>query len=443
MSPLPDIPRFYTALAEWASCMVLILNLRRKKDNRMLAIVSILALVVQTVFLVGTDNVPVIFWLPCMILAVLLMILFMHFCIGGTINDAVYYGVFAFVAAEFAASFEWQVFCWADGQYGLEAFRFFFVVGVYLAVFLILWKLLKIQQSRELILHVKGRELAAACMIALSVFAMSNLNFLSINTPFSGDHGEAVFAIRTLVDLAGIAMMYAYHVLCIEISTWYDLRMVQGLMQNQYLQYEYSREYIDLLNYKYHDLKHQIAFLRAELDTEERKQYVKQMEDELHSYRLLYCKTGNKVVDTILTDKNVICEKNGISMTYMVDGELLDFMSALDICSILGNALDNAIEYVKSLQNTEKRLIHVTICRKKTFVILKFENYFEGRLETENGIPVSTKKKDFHGFGIRSIQFTVSKYGGVMNIENKDHWFRLKILLPFLQIKGRDRTICE
>ena len=125
-------------------------------------------------------------------------------------------------------------------------------------------------------------------------------------------------------------------------------------------------------------------------------------------------------------------------MNCVVDGSLLDFMDTMDICSILGNALDNAIEYEKKMEDPEKRLIHMAVFSQKNFVILRFENYFEGILDMQDGIPVTTKskKKEFHGFGIRSIRYTVNKYGGAVSITQKDNWFELKVLIPRNTIKN-------
>ena len=56
---------------------------------------------------------------------------------------------------------------------------------------------------------------------------------------------------------------------------------------------------------------------------------------------------------------------------------MLDFMDVMDICSIFGNALDNAIECEMKIPEKEKRLIHVTVSRQKAFLSLRFENYCE------------------------------------------------------------------
>lgn len=64
------------------------------------------------------------------------------------------------------------------------------------------------------------------------------------------------------------------------------------------------------------------------------------MEAEIRQYEAQN-KTGNKVLDTVLTSKSLYCNKNGITFTCVADGTLLGFMDVMDICSIFGNALDN------------------------------------------------------------------------------------------------------
>lgn len=431
---LPDIPRFYTALAEWLACMTFIFVLKRRITGWKLAAVSGMALLVQSVFLVYTQNIRLWLWLPCMMTAVLLMTGFLFLCLKGSWCDAVYCGLFSFVIAEFAASLEWQLYLFSFQKYEGKAVPYIVLLISYGIIYVTIGWLLRRQRTPDGMLYMKVRELWAVLLIAISVFAMSNLGFLQIATPFSSQYGDAVSIIRTMIDFAGVAMMYAFHALRNENRARRELDMMQDVLRNQYLQYQQSKESIDLINYKYHDLKHQIEILRREQDQEKRNAFLNQMEEEIHRYEVQN-KTGNQVVDTILTSKNIVCEQSGISMNCVADGKLLDFMNTMDICSILGNALDNAIEYEKQVKDPEKRLIHVAIFAQKNFVILRFENYFEGQLELKEGIPVTTKtkRKEFHGFGIRSIKYVVDKYDGAVSISQNENWFELRILIPVKQ----------
>lgn len=77
----------------------------------------------------------------------------------------------------------------------------------------------------------------------------------------------------------------------------------------------------------------------------------------------------------------------------------------MDICSLFGNALDNAITSTEKIENPEKRLIHVMVSREKGFLRIKIENSFQGELKMKNQLPVTTKEdRRYHGFGVKSMK---------------------------------------
>lgn len=431
---MPDIPRIYTAIAEWLACMLFILPVKKRFANGKTGALMAVFLLIQSVFLMITGNVKIYFWIPCMIIAVLLMIGFIYGCCEISLRDAGYFGMIAFVAAEFMASIEWQVVCFFwDGTVPVVAVQAVVLAAIYGCVAVILYKMLHMHLPKDGKMGISIKEYISGLVIAIAVFAVSNISFLTENTPFSGRYSFEIGNIRTLVDLGGIAILYAHLIQCCELRVRKELEAVQNVLQNQYVQYKQSRESIELINYKYHDLKHQIAVLRSEEDLKKREEFLNRMEEEIRQYEAQN-KTGNKVLDTVLTTKSLYCAKHGITFTCVADGTLLDFMDVMDICSIFGNALDNAIECELKIPEKEKRLIHVTVSKQKQFLILRFENYCEETLQYQEGTPVTTKKeKEFHGYGLKSIQYTVNKYDGAVSMNLEDNWFELKVLIPIVQ----------
>lgn len=431
---MPNIPRIYTAIAEWMACMLFILPVKKRFDNAKTGALMAVFLIVQSVFLMITGSVKIYFWIPCMIIAVLLMIGFIYGCCEISLRDAGYFGMIAFVAAEFMASIEWQVVCFFwDGTVPAVAIQGVVLAAIYGCVAVILYKMLHMHLPKDGKMGISIKEYISGLVIAIAVFAVSNISFLTENTPFSGRYSFEIGNIRTLVDLGGIAILYAHLIQCCELRVRKELEAVQNVLQNQYVQYKQSRESIELINYKYHDLKHQIAVLRSEEDPKKREEFLNRMEEEIRQYEAQN-KTGNKVLDTVLTTKSLYCAKHGITFTCVADGTLLDFMDVMDICSIFGNALDNAIECEVKIPEKEKRLIHVTVSKQKQFLILRFENYCEETLQYQEGTPVTTKKeKEFHGYGLKSIQYTVNKYEGAVSVNLEDNWFELKVLIPIMQ----------
>ncbi len=429
---LPDIPRFYTALAEWLSCLLCMRELVRRYSGWKFWGIAGAAFLVQSVFLVLTGGLDGPVWLMCMAAAVFLMFCFLRISCGSSSLDVGYVCVKAFVLAEFMASLEWQLHCFFFYGMGYESSwtGLLLLLAVYGGTCLVARGISSRYISGTERMDTTGRELLFAAVIGLSVFLMSNIGFVYSQTPFSGKYASDIFNVRTLIDLGGLAILVAYHIQRLHLRAQHDLESMEMILHNQYTQYQQSQETLDLINYKYHDLKHHIIALRAEENKEKRNAYLDQMEDEIRNYEAQN-KTGNQVLDTLLTAKSLYCMREKIALTYVVDGARLDFMDVMDICSIFGNALDNAIECEKKIPETEKRMIHVSMFVQQTFLIIRFENYCEGELDFEQNLPVTTKKQaEFHGYGLKSLRHTVHKYGGEVDIDVEDQWFRLKILIP-------------
>lgn len=208
-----------------------------------------------------------------------------------------------------------------------------------------------------------------------------------------------------------------------------ELAIMNLLWKNKREQYELSKENIALINQKSHDLKHQIRALRK-LDKEDFEKYLDEMEENVKIYESIV-KTGNDVFDTILTEKSLYCQKREINVTCVADGSQMDFINAIDLYAILGNALDNAIEAVQKFHEPDKRQIDVQIHRQQNFLVMNFINPIQEKIVFEDELPVTTKgDKKYHGFGLRSIAYFVKKYDGYMNVSEEDGCFSLKIMIP-------------
>ena len=425
-----DIPRIFTAIAEWLACITYCVVMKRKVKSEDFILTSILALIVQCMFLVLTKGLPVVFWIPCMIIAVGFMYLFMFFTCDDTRNVIGYYCARAFLLAELAASLEWQLACFFRNITDSILVQVVIFIAVYGLVFV--WAhYMEVSITRGIFqLEINTHELWAAIVIAVAVFAFSNLSFVFSNTPFSAGLSADIFYIRTLVDIAGIMILYVYQSRICELLAEKELRNIHSMLKAQYDKYRSYQTTFDLINMKYHDLKHQIAGLRAEMSDEERTKWIDTLEQELESYSP-ELETGNNVLDTLIAGKMMNCRANNIKITCVADGDSLDFMHVADICTVFGNALDNAIESVSLIDDPEKRLIHLSVTQKKNFVLIQINNYCEGTITMKNGFPVTTKAdKGNHGFGLKSIRYTVEKYHGTLTFDLKDNWFELKMLIP-------------
>ena len=429
---LPNIPRVYTALAEWSACMLYILLYRRRiRGVRFWGTVGV-GFLFMAAFLIITGQLPLQMWMICMAVAVGMMYLMFLMCSELSYTAAGYCTVRAFILAELAASLAWQIYLTIFYDKSAEAKRWEFlcVLVVYAAVYGLMYRLESCYPNRRDTLFVEAGDLWPTALIGISVFFASNMGFVPFLTELDKKAWFQVYKTRTLVDLSGEILLFAHHLSrsMLHIRREYD--SIQSVLQNQYMQYCQSRETIDLINRKYHDLKHQITLLRAEPDHARRKEYLDEMEREIRNYEAQN-KTGNSVLDTVLTSKSLLCVEREIQFTCVADGKLLADMDAMDICTIFGNVLDNAIECETDIAEKEKRIIHLALFSKKEFLVIRVENYFEGKLDFKEGVPVTTKKDaDHHGYGIKSVRYTAEKYGGSVSIRTHENWFEIDILIP-------------
>ena len=362
---LSDIPRLFTAVAEWCACLVFLRKQPLRFSGPRLWGTLGLGLVIQCLFLCFTDGLHIVLWLPCMMGAVGLMFALIAVCCNAPLASVGYFTACAFLTAEFAASLEWQLWSYArhtlklpQGAWSTIALSLICLAVVYAGVFEVIRRLTGRREDPPAAFVFRAGELWPPLVISAACFFMSNLSFVYSNTPFSSSAIESIYNIRTLMDLAGVAMLYAYHV----------------------------------------------------------------QRRELYMQREL---------DTLLTGKSLYCARHGVELTCVADGARLGFMDVMDICSIFGNILDNAIEYELTLSDKKKRLIHLAVYAKRDFLVIQCENYCEEQLEFQDGLPVSTKGDGaYHGYGIKSIRYTAEKYGGTMTIHNRDRWFEMNIVIP-------------
>lgn len=427
-----NTPGYYYAIAYALSVFVITCTNERKIGRWKLAVVSCAQFALLLFFMTVTDGVRQELFVPSMLLIVLLLLGYIYICNDFSLREAGFYFVKAFINGEFAASLCWQIYYYLRYVRGIqgELLKWVELILVYAVIFTIL-ALMELNLKKDLEeLHITRRELLVVIIIAASVFAMSNLSYLDQNGLFSGTFVMDIFIIRTLVDLSGIAVLYAYHVQVKEIQIRFEKDTLHNIMEMQYKNYQLSKENIDMVNQKYHDLKHQINLLKTQAYVGKSTSYLEKMEREIRVYETQN-KTGNQILDAVLTNKAMICQNKEIELKFIVDGGALSFMEDMDVSALFGNMLDNAIESAEKQQEKQKRLIWLYVTKEKQFVRIRTENYCDEKIRFKNGMPVTTKKdRRFHGYGMKSIKSTVEKYHGSVVAAQENNWFELKILLP-------------
>lgn len=423
MTALPDIPRLYTALAECLAVLLFTPALAPRFSKEVTVGITLLWAAVLSAFLGLTGNVPGGLWIPCMTTAIGFSYLYLWGMWSITLLEAGYHCARAFILAELAASVEWQLHCalWPTRS-PWEPLSLLLLALVYGALFGGMCYWLHISPQPASHLQISGSAALTAVMLALTAFAVSNLGFLP-----GSDINMSIFSIRTLVDFCGVLILTLQHEQLRESALHQELSAMDNVLHRQYEQYKRSKEGIELINSRYHELKVQIADIRAQRDRAKQDAALAKMENSILQYEAEN-KTGNPVLDILLTAKSMECQEKQIRMTSVADGHLLDHLSTREICTLVGTALDNAIESCAAEQDPEKRLIRTAVYAQNGFVLFRVENYCKKPVELgADGLPL---RSAHGGYDLRSLQAAAQQHSGSMTVHWEDGWFTLRVLLP-------------
>ncbi len=201
----------------------------------------------------------------------------------------------------------------------------------------------------------------------------------------------------------------------------------EKLWNKKKMQYKISKDAMAVVNRNYHDIKHQIAAVNAMTDEERRQEALQRMEENIGIYDSVV-HTENELLDTVLTEKRLACGRKKITMSCICEGKSMLFMDGLDLYTLLGNALDNAIEAAEKVPEGE-RYISVLIQKKLGMTIVEIRNPIAVAPTIKDGNLFTTKKdKDSHGYGVNSMKEIVKKYDGIFEYKANDKTFVVRMI---------------
>lgn len=284
--------------------------------------------------------------------------------------------------------------------------------------------------------HLSAQEDKRMLFVFIVVLLVTVVFDMVVKTlPILGLASTYIYALR-IVHIAVCAfMLYAEYEMLYNKRLEADTATLENLVGASERQYKMSRENIEAINIKCHDLKHQIRDLREGGAVVDRAA-LDEIEHAVGIYDAVI-KTGNDALDTILTEKSMICEQEDITLSCIADGNALSGIAPSDLYSLFGNILDNAIEAARKIDDNDRRTIGLTVRNNLGVTIIHAENFYAGEVLMRNGLPVTTKRRSDgkldarnHGFGTQSIRLIAQRYGGNMKCNAKDGIFTLDILLP-------------
>ena len=181
-----------------------------------------------------------------------------------------------------------------------------------------------------------------------------------------------------------------------------------------------------------HDYHNHIQTMKAYLQmnkVEELEQYLNNLDKDLTTVDTVI-KTGNVMVDAILNSKISLAKSKDINVNAkaIVPKELK--ILEIDLCVIIGNLLDNAIEACMKLDNPYDRFIRVYVDIFKEQLYISVQNSNGGKIKKIGKTYYTTKESNSHGFGLIRVDNIVNKYKGYINRQNEEGVFATEVMLP-------------
>lgn len=176
----------------------------------------------------------------------------------------------------------------------------------------------------------------------------------------------------------------------------------------------------------YHDLKNH--FLLTE-ETEARKEVLKKL-----SLYETYCETGNDFLNVILSEKLNQALKNGIHIECDIDFSKGSFLQPLDISTIFGNLLDNAIEACQKIEKDEPYIFASCKTRGSMLSVVIKNSVVHNNLD----LKTTKKDKQFHGYGLKNVKKALANYNGEMSIKAEGNEFLISLIIPIPEEQKRD-----
>ena len=404
----------------WISCLVFLLPLRRKTHFKVRLILSgaVCVLILSGVYYLIENLTDWSYWgqVPLLFITYFSAVLIFYNCVKGKGFGLWYCGVWGTMTFLLVLETSYVLCSPLLGDLGNWLLKILFSVAVNVAIGLTLARWMPEKGQYQ----IGPRQMVSAwvfCIMSENLFIYAKV-----------DPGAALFNI--VLQFYCITLLYLQSALFKKSSMRKELETIQLLWHQQKGQYQLSKETIELINHKCHDLKHQVQAIRAVKDEKERESYLEKIEKSVQIYSAIV-RTGNEILDTILTEKSLICENSGIHINCVADGSLLAFMNPVDLYTLFGNALDNAIEAVRKLESKEKRVIDIMLYERQSFLMLQIVNPMCGEVKFEDGLPLTTKAKNgYHGYGMKSMLHTIQKYEGHLTTEVKNGCFYFNVMLP-------------
>ena len=308
-----------------------------------------------------------------------------------------------------------------DGQNILRWEVYVIAIAIRIVSLIIIYEVLKNFKYK-----IKANDCAVLSTVFMIGFAALMFSVYNVLNLSKIPHILIFFSLTIFILIFLIVFLYSKNTMFLREQEQKD-KMQIAQLQQQFAYYQEKLKDEEKVRSVYHDMKNHLLVLQRQINSPETAEMVEKLQSQVAMYGD-YEHTGNDILDIILKEKSETAREKHIALSVTADLNGVDFIEPLDISTIFGNGLDNAIEASEKLPE-EQRAILVKAGRVQNFFSVLIENScLQNREYTKQR---TTKSDDFlHGFGISNMRKAAEKYDGQLTIKCENEKFTLKILIP-------------
>jgi len=288
---------------------------------------------------------------------------------------------------------------------------------------LVLWNGVVMMVLLSLLGYERGYLRLRGSLLNLAVYGLLGIYLWRCGTEVGNGLPAGIFVLELLLFLSLEGTLFSYH-RGFQVQTE---RFQRDILSHQYE--EVKEIYLNMRSWR-HDYHNHLQVMKAQLavgQVEEMKQYLDELEQNLDSVDT-YVKTGNLMADAILNSKLTLAGQKGIRVNCKALLPEAVSIEDVDMCVLLGNLLDNALEACEKIPEEQRFLrVYMVVNRSQLYISIQNSAREELNFDERNYI---SRKRGNHGLGMKRVKALVDKYEGYLNLANEPGIFAAEVTLP-------------
>ena len=264
-------------------------------------------------------------------------------------------------------------------------------------------------------------------LTVLSCTVMTSVMNIPLRFVMEGNTDSVRILLINLVWLFATVFIFVFHVLVLERSRQTArVEVAKAIAEREHREHMTLKRNLETMRAMAHDMKYYIEALQRTGMPD--RMATNRIEEAVRIYEETF-DTGCEALDLLLSDKAVLCASQGILLICSADASRLNGMDVGDLYSLFGNALDNAVEYLQTVAEPEKRYIRLEVKEAGGFVSFTLRNYCTLPPMSAEAFETTKADKQLHGYGIPNIRSIAARYDGDLRIERTGTEFVLRVLM--------------